>query len=256
MEEDSRDKRRRVVMKDKRKMIKSISDPDILASQSLKLPNGSIPVHTGLRDERAGSEAQLLRGRRESPSSSSNELLQSSNGHSSSFSTPFRPLAAVLSRSKAKRDNKKLKREGRVFNSLDDLTSPPSNTKGGSGTPTPDGSTNSSPALPRKTSRSGPIRVFKRVRGSLLQLVTHDSPTQPEQSRNVGSQSESSNGVVASTSRGEQASPQRQTEESPDGVIDLQKLIEPIPENWIKCGYLWLRMKLPNNRYAWMYIVS
>jgi len=37
---------------------------------------------------------------------------------------------------------------------------------------------------------------------------------------------------------------------------NLQKLVQPLPKAWIKCGYLWLRMKLPNNIYAWTYIVS
>ena len=32
-------------------------------------------------------------------------------------------------------------------------------------------------------------------------------------------------------------------------------LLAPVPETWIKHGYLMLRMKLPNNRYAWTYIV-
>eukprot|EP00731_Ephydatia_muelleri_P027972 Em0019g845a len=31
-------------------------------------------------------------------------------------------------------------------------------------------------------------------------------------------------------------------------------LLAPVPETWIKHGYLMLRMKLPNNRYAWTYI--
>lgn len=38
--------------------------------------------------------------------------------------------------------------------------------------------------------------------------------------------------------------------------FDLQSLVLPVNKNWVKCGYLWLRMKLPNGRYAWTHIVS
>ena len=38
--------------------------------------------------------------------------------------------------------------------------------------------------------------------------------------------------------------------------FDLQRLIVPVCKSWLRCGYLWLRMKLPNNRYAWTHIVS
>lgn len=37
---------------------------------------------------------------------------------------------------------------------------------------------------------------------------------------------------------------------------EVKDLIHPIPSTWIKSGYLMLRMKLPNNTYAWTYIVS
>ena len=38
--------------------------------------------------------------------------------------------------------------------------------------------------------------------------------------------------------------------------FDLEGLVKPVDENWTKSGYLWLRMKLPNNHYAWTHIVS
>ena len=38
--------------------------------------------------------------------------------------------------------------------------------------------------------------------------------------------------------------------------FDLETLILPLNKDWVKCGYLWLRMKLPNGRYAWTHIVS
>ena len=37
---------------------------------------------------------------------------------------------------------------------------------------------------------------------------------------------------------------------------NVQQLIRYQPASWIMSGYLMLRMKLPNNRYAWSYIVS
>ena len=42
----------------------------------------------------------------------------------------------------------------------------------------------------------------------------------------------------------------------PDANFNLQTLVQPVNKNWVKCGYLWLRMKLPNGRYAWTNIVS
>ena len=44
--------------------------------------------------------------------------------------------------------------------------------------------------------------------------------------------------------------------EQADVIFDLQSLVLPENKNWVKCGYLWLRMKLPNGRYAWTHIVS
>ncbi len=46
--------------------------------------------------------------------------------------------------------------------------------------------------------------------------------------------------------------------EQPEGVVNfnLHTLVLPVNKNWTKCGYLWLRMKLPNGRYAWTHIVS
>ena len=44
--------------------------------------------------------------------------------------------------------------------------------------------------------------------------------------------------------------------QEPDANFNLQTLVQPVNENWVKCGYLWLRMKLPNGRYAWTHIVS
>ena len=38
--------------------------------------------------------------------------------------------------------------------------------------------------------------------------------------------------------------------------FNLDTLVLHLNQNWIKCGYLWLRMKLPNGRYAWTHIVS
>lgn len=42
----------------------------------------------------------------------------------------------------------------------------------------------------------------------------------------------------------------------PDVHFNLETLVQPVNKNWAKCGYLWLRMKLPNGRYAWTHIVS
>ncbi len=41
-----------------------------------------------------------------------------------------------------------------------------------------------------------------------------------------------------------------------DAYFNLQTLVQPVNKSWTKSGYLWLRMKLPNGRYAWTHIVS
>ena len=43
---------------------------------------------------------------------------------------------------------------------------------------------------------------------------------------------------------------------SPPHTQMVKKLIDPLPQSWVISGYLMLRMKLPNNRYALTYIVS
>lgn len=37
---------------------------------------------------------------------------------------------------------------------------------------------------------------------------------------------------------------------------NLHNMVLPIPESWVQCGYLWLRIKLFNNRYEWICMVS
>ena len=36
----------------------------------------------------------------------------------------------------------------------------------------------------------------------------------------------------------------------------LHNMVLSIPESWVQCGYLWLRIKLFNNRYEWIFMVS
>ena len=46
-----------------------------------------------------------------------------------------------------------------------------------------------------------------------------------------------------------------QSSSQPTKDVEVKNLINPVPVTWIKSGYLMLRMKLPNNTYAWTYIV-
>jgi len=48
----------------------------------------------------------------------------------------------------------------------------------------------------------------------------------------------------------------RKAEQASGIVFNLDTLVLPVNKNWTRCGYLWLRMKLPNGRYAWTHIVS
>ena len=36
----------------------------------------------------------------------------------------------------------------------------------------------------------------------------------------------------------------------------LHNMVLSIPERWVQCGYLWLQIKLFNNRYEWIFMVS
>ena len=288
-------------MKAKRKLVRSVSDPDLLASQSLEhalraagAANGSIPgkgaIHSSLRE----NEKPRLKGKVILPNSSTiyrhssspqmmDEYLtrtSSQSGHS--FSGPFRPLAAILSRSRAKhreKEDKKVKRGVKIFSSMEDLTGSSTEKQQHSGSTTPE---EPSPLFPRKGSKGVSGGIFKRAKETLrhrgenpsslpsqdqkpgksngVTITRADSPEdldllQAKAPRNKSSSREDLKG------RSPQASPCISPvvrKRSNDSVTsqDVNILIDPVNPNWIKSGYLWLRMKLPNNRYAWTFIVS
>ena len=288
-------------MKAKRKLVRSVSDPDLLASQSLEqalrqaeAANGSIPgkgsIHSSLRE----SEKPRLKGKVILPNSSTiyrhssspqmmDEYLSrtsSQSGHS--FSGPFRPLAAILNRSRAKhreKGDKKMKRGGKIFNSMEDLTGSSADKQQHSGSTTPE---EASPLFPRKGSKGPSGGIFKRAKESLLHRGEHPSslPSQPGRSNGAAiirtGSPEDLDLLQTKTTRNKslsfaskedfrgrspQASPcispviRKRSDDSVSSQ-DVNNLIDPVNPNWIKSGYLWLRMKLPNNRYAWTFIVS
>ena len=274
---DSLNYHKKKKQRDKRKLIKSISDPDLLSSLSTELlgdANGAISgrsasLYSGqkdvaLRDKPPETSPPIVRYSRDTTESAANaieELLRQSSptprsgSLSSSFSAPFRPLAAVLGRSRWKhkeKERRRLKKGEKVSTSLDDLCDPHENTN--------------VPEEPAKEAKQGGSGIFQRARNSLKHLVGQEkgvpAPTPPQENSTLeekGSHTDQS--PLASTRSSDEqhhnvSSPVPRKESISPESSHLHSLVLPIPESWVQCGYLWLRMKLPNNRYAWTYIVS
>ena len=280
LDPDSLEYHKKKKMRDKRKLVKSISDPDIISSSSAELlgnANGAMSGRTAslyssqrddsdveLRGKLPVSSPPVVRYSRDTTESAANaieELLRHSSptprsgSLSHSFSAPFRPLAAVLGRSRWKhkdKERKRLKQGRKVSTSLDDLCDPQGNT--------------TAPEEPAKEAKQGSNGLFQRARNSLRHLVSQEkavpapTPSQ-ENSASEGKGSDADQSPLASTRPSDglrhSVSPPvpRKESVSPESA-HLHSLVLPIPESWVQCGYLWLRMKLPNNRYAWTYIVS
>ena len=208
------------------------------------------------------------------------QVLQRSATHSAGSTSPsfFQGVRDRL--------QKKLKRNRNSSDNLvDDLDAPgnhsPEDNRSSSGSP-PDGP---SPVLPRKVSKgsgSGLLRI-NRKKGKAVAQKLKASASQPEKLGQEFSSKESSqsppinsptmvNGhedvFIIGGSPLHQRLPKRDPSHKVSGPVirekreaegmsyNLQGLVLPLPKAWTKCGYLWLRMKLPNNIYAWTYIVS
>ena len=167
------------------------------------------------------------------------------------------------------KDLQKVKKSGHSFHSSDDILIPESVAE-------KDGrrSSSSSPQelqspVPKKKNGTGIFKRKKKI--SMPMRPTHsplegdpfgrDSPNSPSilgtepvlvgEGREEGSEEPSPTHHIVSN-------PVQSEDEKlePDAHFNLETLVQPVNKNWAKCGYLWLRMKLPNGRYAWTHIVS
>ena len=253
----------------RRKLVKSISDPEILSSLSNAMPdgaNGTVPDGVGglreggeveVRDKPPVSAPPVVRHSQDTMESAANaieELLHQSSPTSSrssslsaSISAPFRPLAAILGRPRRKHKNKNAKKLGKVSTSAQELSIPAHEE------PSPQEASTAAPDEPsmRAQHEASPPEEPSRQQPS--------TPA-PEEPLIMVERDDSSEELVfscPSEEQGDIVSPPVERE----GVArsesaHLHSLVAPVPKGWVQCGYLWLRMKLPNNRYAWTFIVS
>ena len=257
----------------RRKLVKSISDPEILSSLSQDGANGTVPDGMGgreggeveMRDKPPMSSPPVVRHSQDTTESAADaieELLNQSSptcsrssSLSASISAPFRPLAAILGRPRRKHKKKKLRK---VSTSAQELS-----------TAAPDES------LSQEFSTAAPDEFLSQelstaeehsMRAQHEPSPSAPSPQQPsppalEEPSIIVERNDSSEDLVFSSPSEEQGDNVPSPPVQREGVARsesarLHSLVLPVPKGWSQCGYLWLRMKLPNNRYAWTFIVS
>ena len=217
---------------------------------------------------------------------------QSPSHHSSSFTSHFRPFDAFKQKRAKKKEERKVKKSRKLSNSMENMVDDKEVSMGGGSnnenhidadrcasiSPPSD-----SPKVSRKNSRTGPS-IFKRAgRNKSKDQIPVKDPSSKESSLsppphlnsppslanggggghfNKSSKSSSKPSKRPSMLRSSSASqpivsgPTLINKQPELSNFDLEGLVKPVDENWTKCGYLWLRMKLPNNHYAWTHIVS
>ena len=315
----------------RRKLVKSISDPEILSSLSQDGANGTVPDGMGgreggeveMRDKPPMSSPPVVRHSQDTTESAANaieELLNQSSptcsrssSLSASISAPFRPLAAILGRPRRKHKKKKLRK---VSTSAQELSTaaPDESLPQELSTAAPDESlpqelSTAAPdeSLPQELSTAAPDESLPQELStaapdeSLPQELStaeehsmraqhelsppapstqyssppapspqHPSPPAPspqqpsppalEEPSIIVERNDSSEDLVFSSPSEEQGdnvpSPVQREGVARSESARLHSLVLPVPKGWSQCGYLWLRMKLPNNRYAWTFIVS
>lgn len=267
-------------------LLRKNSEPDFHISSSCEiLDEGSE------NDETTGGVGETARGKapmREGESIESaaklvEQVLQRSATHSAGSTSPsfFQGVRDKLHRKLKKNRNSS-------DNLVDDviLDTPsnhfPDDDRSSSGTP-PEGQ---SPSMPRKISKGSgsALLKFNRKKGRAAVQKLKASASHPEKLSQESSVKEPSisppvnspthlNGheevmfIDGGISPIHQRLPKRDPSHKVSGPMmssgkrenersnyNLQKLVSPLPKSWTKCGYLWLRMKLPNNIYAWTYI--
>ena len=222
------------------------------------------------------------------------DVEQQSPSHHSSFSSHFRPFDAFKQKRAKKKEERKVKKSRKLSNSMENMLDDKEVSMGGSNENhidtdrcTSNSPPSDSPKVSRKNSRTGPS-IFKRAgrNKSKDQLPLKESsskesslsppphPNSPPSLVNGGggghfdkslkSSSKSSSKPLKRPSMLRSSSASHPVVSGPTLInkqpelsnFDLEGLVKPVDENWTKCGYLWLRMKLPNNHYAWTHIVS
>lgn len=219
------------------------------------------------------------------------DVEQQSPSHHSSFSSHFH---AFKQKRAKKKEERKVKKSRKLSNSMENIVDDKEVSMGGlneNHIDTADRCTSNSPPsdspkVSRKNSRTGPS-IFKRAgrNKSKDQLPVKESsskesslspppfPNSPPSLVNGGGGGhfDKSSSSKSSLSKPSKRPSMLRSSSSNHPVVsgptlinkqpelsnfDLEGLVKPVDENWTKSGYLWLRMKLPNNHYAWTHIVS
>ena len=291
-----------------RKMIKSSSNPDLLAVSVMSfkesdsdddaiLSSRNSALHSSLRNSGIHNlpnhhpSVRYSQNTVESAANAVEELLsrdveQSPSHHHASFSSHFRPFDALKQKRAKKKEERRVKKSRKLSNSMENMLDEKEMSVGSnenyidtdrctSNSPPSD-----SPKVSRKNSRSGPS-IFKRAgRNKSKEQLTKESsskesslsppphPNSPPSLVNGGGGhfdklSKSSKplkrpSMLRSSSANQPvvSGPTLINKQPELSSFDLEGLVKPVDKNWTKCGYLWLRMKLPNNHYAWTHIVS
>ena len=296
-----------------RKMVRSSSNPDLLAVRVMEfkddsdsddsgLPSRNSSLHSSLKNSghhdvsvRNPMTVRYSQNTVESAANAVEELLsrtpsQSPSHHGSSFSTHFGPFAAIKQKRAKKKEEKKIKKNRKLSNSMESILDE-KETSTGSGDTFVDGerctSTSppgESPKVSRKNSKIGPS-IFRRngrtkskeqfpsnsssKESSLSPPPNSSTPLAMVNGNGGGGHFDKfkpkalkrpsvlrSSSTSSSGRQPEVSSPTLLNKQPELAHFDLEGLVKKVDENWIKCGYLWLRMKLPNNHYAWTHIVS
>ncbi len=225
--------------------------------------------------ENVSSSSLLLPGEQNGGGGGGSSGSHSHSNSNSNTDTSSKKRAFYKGKNKPKHHNKdvqKVKRTGRVFHSSDDILEHDKDAgrRSSSGSP----QEVHSPIPTKKKSGTGILKFSKKKKNS---VPARPSPTPLEDpfcNKDVFRSSPVPHDVPAdnhnlanghgSPNFGDDLSPRHNTmvsfpeskQQEPDSNFNLQTLILPENPSWVKCGYLWLRMKLPNGRYAWTHIVS
>ena len=264
---------------------RSISDPDLSSStdkERCSISSGEGDIEGGSVNINQTDIERLKKENRTFVRYSDNslerpevkEILDSlagdGQGSGSGGGTKWKGKKVFRSRQKHK-DIQKIKKSNRIFHSSEDILECPGGTEKEGGRR----SSSSSPQethspIPKKKNGTGIFKLSKKKKMSVPVVSPLEDPFSKEASSsptllepgNLESQG-LSNGhasplLSANSDEHVVSSPISLTskQEEPDANFNLQTLLLPVNENWVKCGYLWLRMKLPNGRYAWTHIVS
>ena len=257
------------------------------------LPARNSSLHSSWKNNDIGSQNPMLvhysQNTVESAASAMEEMLsrtpvQSPAHHTSSSSHFGGPFAAIKQKRAKKKEERKRVKSRKLSNSMENML----DEKEGSGENSMDADRctsisppGESPKVFRKNSKAGP-GLFKRAGRNKSKEQLTKEPLNKDSSVSPPPNSSSTPTLVNGNGHFDKFKPKpskpskrpsilrssstiRQPEVSSPTLLnkqpelanfDLDGLVKPTDKNWIKFGYLWLRMKLPNNHYAWTHIVS